>query len=50
MAMFLAMLGMTYLASTSSNLFVRIILVPIGMVGMVSSAVIFFLSIIILIL
>ncbi len=50
MAMFLAMFLMSYWASTIKNTFIRIILVPIGMVGMIASAVTFFFSILILIL
>ena len=49
-AIFIAMLLMTYWASGIDNIFIRIILVPTGMIGMISSAILFFLSILNLIL
>lgn len=45
MATFLVMFALTYFASTIEAISFRIILVPMGMVGMISSAIIFFLSI-----
>ena len=48
MAIFLAMLGITYMGSLSRHTVIRIILVPMGMIGMISSAIIFFLTILIL--
>ncbi len=48
-ATFLAFFWMTYLASSIKATAVRIILIPTGMIGMISSAVLFFISIIILI-
>ncbi len=49
-AIFLAFFWMTYLASSIRATAVRIILIPTGMIGMIASAVLFFISIIILIL
>ena len=45
MATFLVMFALTYVVSTIEAISIRIILVPIGMIGMISSAIIFFLSI-----
>ena len=45
MATFMVMFALTYVVSTIEVISVRIILVPIGMIGMISSAIIFFLSI-----
>jgi hypothetical protein len=50
MATFLVMFALTYVASTIEAISLRIILVPMGMMGMISSAIIFFLSILNLIL
>ena len=49
-AIFIAMYLITYWASVIDNIFIRIILVPTGMIGMISSAILFFLSILNLIL
>ena len=46
MATFLVMFALTYVVSTIEAISIRIILVPIGMIGMISSAIIFFLSIV----
>ena len=50
MAAFILMFAFTYFVSTIEIISTRIILVPMGMMGMISSAIIFFLSIINLIL
>lgn len=45
MATFILMFALTYFVSTIEAISIRIILVPMGMMGMISSAIIFFLSI-----
>ena len=50
MATFILMFALTYFVSTIEAISIRIILVPMGMMGMISSAIIFFLSILNLIL